>query len=403
MIKISDEEIKQYLAEARVRRTSKYPRCDCQGNKLLETKWKKDAQASPCKFIENQYGESISKMDSVDRRAVKRDCAKFLPKRNMDMLERRGRMPLEFWDTFCGEDTDVEVLNDAQALKLLRRLYPKFHNAKSISDIKLTKRQYSKLIESVFISEKLSRATRKILKDNTGGYVLKKKPDTTMSLKEAELVLMSMFNKKTPDSLKFDDNGRLYFVRNSRQMWQYLAKKYGTVLPQVFLDSYASALVRKARPGRPASLMPKVKRVKFKGNTSNRVSKKKKVKTETTELLEKAKQQNTEEINNPPIVPSKVITTQEALRTFINTTMKKHDMTYPLSTEITRWSNPEWSMVDAYRDSIAPVLLQPYEAKIKQARSILGFKSGGAYASIRDNRTLAVAHIVTAWVCGDLV
>jgi hypothetical protein len=101
-------------------------------------------------------------------------------------------------------------------------------------------------------------------------------------------------------------------------------------------------------------------------------------------------------------VPASKITTPERLQLFINSVMKKHDDTYALSTPVAKWSNPEWSLVDVYRDDISKELLTKYAVQVEQARRILGARSGGAYSSIRDNKQLCIAHVITSWMCGDL-
>ena len=118
-VDITDQEIAAYIAEARVRRTSKYPRCDCQGDKALAKKWKKDAASDVCLFIKGQYGKEPSKLDFTDRRAMVRDCKPFLPAAKTAMLtERTGRLPRTFWADFCDDSHEYDDLTDAQALTL---------------------------------------------------------------------------------------------------------------------------------------------------------------------------------------------------------------------------------------------------------------------------------------------
>lgn len=409
-IKVTTSEIKQQIAEAYSKRVSKFPRCNCRDDKHLATKWKKDAELDTCKFIIDQFGMPIQKLDATDRRTLNTKCMQFLPKNKAKMLQSNAsRRSTEFYAKFCAKKNDTKQLTDKQSLAFLRTLnlaFSEITTIKDIANVSYTKLQRIRSNSIVFarlsmkvkeailnhISACLKAKNRKTRKK----FTPRSSFDPSMSVSDAEeLVLIKNRDEK---NMKFnEETGRL---EGNTVAWRRISRVFGTKLPQAFIDKYAVELTKK-KPGRKKAQNV----LKIAGEEPRKKkSRVKKIKKEVEEHLEKKAKVVEDTINKPaPIVPVKMITDPEAMRTFINTTMKKHDITYPLSTEISRWSNPEWSMVDAYRDSIAPALLQSYADKIKQARSILGTKSGGAYASIRDNRQLAVAHIVTSWICGDLV
>lgn len=419
-IKITTNEIKQQIAEAYSKRESKYPRCNCNDNKHLAAKWKKDAEQDTCGFIKSQFGVDIRNLDTSDRRTLRDKCLTFLPKKKAKLLleQPRGKRPVEFYTQFCEKPHEATTqLNDKNSLAFLARAHKKFEDVKTIKDIASVATQSCKLVrENSLLFGRLSKNIKAAILENISKYVKKLRSksrpkftkrtqfDTKMSLSDAEALVLA----KNKDLVFNPETDR---IEGSHKKWILISHRYGTKLPQRFLDKYASELTYRMKSGRPKKQnvlniagdtdKPATQRKK---KTKSKPQTKKSPKTTHQEQQDTKSEVTEDAINSPAtIVPVKMLADPEALRTFINTTMKKHDVTYPLSTEISRWSNPEWSMVDAYRDSIAPALLKTYEDKIKQARSILGIKSGGAYASIRDNRMLAVAHIVTSWVCGDLV
>ena len=413
-VDITDQEIAAYIAEARVRRTSKYPRCDCQGDKALAKKWKKDAASDVCLFIKGQYGKEPSKLDFTDRRAMVRDCKPFLPAAKTAMLtERTGRLPRTFWADFCDDSHEYDDLTDAQALTLFKRMFPKNNlKAKKLSDIVLTESQRKHTIIDVILMSKLSNQARRDL-----GFVRKigrpvaKDITPALSVSETEELLIRKLNKRNPDTVARDPNsGKIVIKRKLRtDIWRYVARRYGSSLPQKFLDLYGAELAPK-KPGRKTlapkeglivSVNKRAAKLKRAGKLPIKHKAPSATKGPVSQVPDLQKTVDQAEDSKLP-VPKKLISTPEALNMFINNIMHKYDNTYGFSTEINRWSNPEWSMVDAYRDSISPDLLAVYKDKIDYARSILGAKSGGAYASIRENRQLAVAHVATSWLCGDL-
>lgn len=417
MIKISvtENEIAAHVAEARVRRTSRFPRCDCQGDKTVAKKWKQDAKTDTCGFIKGQFGKDISKLDYTDMRALKRDCVPYLPKDKMELLtsQKRGPKSAQFWSEFCHSSHEVEELRDSEAFKLIQRLYPKqAKKAKKLSDVVLTPVQRRTAMSNTMFMAKLSYQARKDLGLLRRVRTPSKEINPGISVSEAETILLRKLTKSNAGKLTRDPtSGRL--VASSTRVWRYIAKNYGSRLPQSFLAHYGNELVPK-KSGRPKTrtdvkiVSLKKKKPKLLKHTNNSVTR-----TKPNRVIDRideiGKRNNDEDMlsgNNAskptPHLPSKIIKDKDLLQMFINNTLKRSDPTYPLSTDIRDWSNPEWSLVDAYRDSIDKSLLDMYKDKIDNARRILGVRSGGAYASLRDNRQLAVAHVITSWMCGDL-
>lgn len=418
-VSVTEDEIAAHIAEARVRRVSKYPRCDCKGNKKLETKWKQDAKEDICGFIKGQYGKTPDKLDRTDKRALLRDCKKFIPKAKLTKLQSggAGRKGSLFWAEFCGTATSDEM-TIADTLKLLRRMYPKFENAKKLSDIKLTDVQKSRLRANVLLFAKFGDDAKEQLGlFKTGRGKMRQSLNPDMSLKEAEAEIIRVINKsKAAGKIGISpDTGYITGVsgssRDIRVIWRRIASTYAPNLPQEFLQKYADKLM-KNKPGKKKVLRGS------QPDTTPKVSRKKRVKpskpvkhTEPKVLVKKPTHDVQDDLTEKADIeqkqlnaakPQKIISDKEALRMFINNTLKRSDPSYPLSMQMRDWSNPEWSLVDAYRSSISPELLEQYQENINRARQVLGIKSGGAYASIRDNRQLAVAHVITSWMCGDI-
>lgn len=418
-ISVTEDEIAAHVAEARVRRTSRFPRCDCQGDKTVAKKWKQDAKSDTCGFILGQFGKDISKLDYTDMRALKRDCAPYLPKDKLEMLTsaKRGQKSKQFWSEFCHSTHEVEELKDSEAFKLIKRLYPKQSaKAKKLSDVELTVVQRRNAMSNTMFMSKLSYQARKDLGLLRRVRTASKIINPGISVSEAEDILMRKLAKSDPGKLTRDPvSGRL--VSKSSRVWRYIAKNYGSKLPQSFLNHYGNELVPK-KAGRP-KLRTDIKLVSVKKkkpsnkplkHTNKSVTKTKPNQNRVIEKIDGiGKRNNDEDMLSPKDheslkshVPARIIKDKDLLQMFINNTLKRSDPTYPLSTEIRDWSNPEWSLVDAYRDSIDKSLLDTYKDKIDNARRVLGIRSGGAYASLRDNRQLAVAHVITSWMCGDL-
>lgn len=417
-ISIADEEIAAHIAEANVRRESRYPRCDCKGNKQLAKKWKEDAKANICGFIKGQFGKEPRLLDTVDRRAMKRDCVEFIPKDKMKMLNgmKPGRQPATFWADFCESTHKYDTLSPDKALKLFKAMFPaKNSKAKTLGDIVFTEGQRKRVMADALLMVRLDIDTRRELglthrirreHEKTKNLA---QLSTKMSLQEAERFIIAGLNAHTKGTAYFDNTtGRIVVTKRPRDRWLEIANKLGSKLPQVFLEKYSDELVKR-KAGRKKKVIdpnaPIVSKKKPKKKQKKLIPVKRKpvyIEPEDDTEEDTSFDVDVAELEKKPVpVPGK-ITTQERLNQFINNVMKKHDSTYGLSTEIRHWSNPEWSMVDVYRDSIAPDLLEKYAPQIEQAKRVLGVRSGGAYASIRDNRQLCVAHVVTAWMCGEL-
>lgn len=420
-ISITDEEIAAHIAEANVRRESKHPRCDCRDNKQLAKKWKEDAKANICGFIKGQFGKEPRLLDPVDRRAMKRDCVDFIPKDKMKMLNgmKAGRQPATFWADFCESTHKYDALSPDKALKLFKAMFPaKNSKAKKLGDIVFSEGQRKRVMADALLMVRLDLDTRRELglthrirreHEKTKNLT---KLSTKMSLQEAERFILAGLNGHTKGTAYFDNaTGRIVVSKRPRVRWLEIANTLGSKLPQAFLDKYSDELVkrkggRKKKVIDPNAPIVSVKKKKTKTKLKKMIPVKRKPVYNVPDIDDDQEDESfdvdVQELEKKPVpVPGK-ITTPERLNQFINNVMKKHDTTYGLSTEIRHWSNPEWSMVDVYRDSIAPDLLEKYAPQIEQARRILGVRSGGAYASIRDNRQLCVAHVVTAWMCGEL-
>lgn len=416
-ISITDAEIAAHVAEAHVRRYTKYPRCDCDDNKQLEKKWKEDAKADVCGFLKGQFGKEPRLLDMTDKRAIKRDCLKYLPKDKSKMLTelKGGRPPKTFWADFCESTHKYEVLPPEKILKLFKSMYPaKNSKAKTLTQIVLSEGQRKRVMSDALLMVRLDAESRRTLGLNIRVRQGAKektlsKLSPTMSLPEAEDFIMRGLNAVKKNTAYRDTVlNRIVVPSKPRVVWMDIAKKLGSKLPQKFLDKYSDELTKRkagkkkravdpTQPlvlnTKPAKKKAKLKLVKKQDHARVLESQNKSAPDASIDVNELAKQ-------NAP-VPGKIVT-RERLNQFINNVMRKHDSSYGLSTEISRWSNPEWSMVDVYRDSIAPALLEQYSQQIEQARRILGVRSGGAYASIRNNRQLCVAHVVASWLCGEL-
>src|ERR1035437_4992562 len=454
-IDITDEEILEHMAEANVRKVSRYPRCDCKGNKILAGKWKRDAKADVCTFIKGQYGKAPRDLDSVDRRAMKRDCAPYLPVDKMKMLTKQtGRPAKTFWADFCDTLTTTKsdsVLPTDKVLKLFQHMFPKTNGkAKKLEDVTLSRNQRLHTMADSMLMVRISPEDRRKLglskKTALISQRAEKKLSPAMSVPEAESFIENNMNKTTPGTVTRDHvSGRLVITSNPNRRWNYIARTYGHRLPQKFLDLYSAELVPKRAGRKPTrkdaitheqTMLENAKRKAAKEKAAKKAVEHKPIKHDlkkitSTKPASKKQNQDTddddddddsdldefgdwdldetkkvvkqEEKRQSLPVPASKITTPERLQLFINNVMKKHDDTYGLSTSLTRWSNPEWSLVDVYRDDISKDLLTKYASQIDQARRILGARSGGAYAGMRDNRQLCVAHVITSWMCGELI
>lgn len=420
-VQVTNDEIAAYVAEAALRRQSKYPRCDCQGNKQLERKWKEDAKADICGFLKNQYGKEPRLLDGTDKRAIKRDCSPFLPKDKMKMLtEQKGRPSKTFWADFCSvkpTSKQNKEMTPQQALELFKAMFPKTNSrAKKLEDIAFSVGQRKRIMADSLLMAKLGVPTRRALGLMARPGKQKKfaKLSQAMSLTDAEAYVLNALNAVTKTAHRDPGTGRIVIDSRPRRTWRLIAREFGHKLPQDFLDVYSEQLAKKT-PGRKRKVLDpnqpivsqKKKRVKktvkVKRVGDDEHAKMIRVQHEQAKkVVRKQAVLDDEEVQDRAPKPKTKITTPEKLNQFINNLMKMYDSSYGLSTHIRDWSNPEWALVDTNRESVEPALLEKYQTQIDRARSVLGIRSGGAYASIRDNKELAQAHVITAWLCGDL-
>jgi hypothetical protein len=103
-----------------------------------------------------------------------------------------------------------------------------------------------------------------------------------------------------------------------------------------------------------------------------------------------------------PIVPAKIITDPERLRMRVCLMANKADPHEGLSTPFEKFTKLHWALMDTIRDSIDPKLLSRFLPQIEASRMRMNRATGGAYTSLLGNHKLAVAHITTTWLCGDL-
>lgn len=407
-ITVTDHEIAAHIAEAYVRRQSKYPRCDCDGNKQLERKWKEDAKADVCGFIKGQFGKEPRALDYTDKRAMKRDCAKFLPRDKMKMLEsQRGRPSADFWANFCESTHTYKLLPQDKVLKLFKSMFPTPKNtkARTLTEIVMTPAQRRRVMSDALLMVRLDADTKRALDLFARSRMPKssiRKISPSSTLPETEDCLLKQIKTmyRDPATNKLAVRGE-----EPSRVWRRIVREYGDKFPQAFLDRYSSELTKKKAGKKKRVLDP---------NTPI-VSKPRKKKKVVKKLIPVNRAPNHDKLQQQQInddtaqvtevkktAPVGKITTPERLNGFINNKMKSVDDSYALSTPISRWSNPEWGYVDSLREHIAPELLEKYAVEIDKARRILGIRSGGAYASIRGNAQLCVAHVTTAWLCGDL-
>lgn len=454
------------VAEARLRTASKYPRCDCKGNQRTAIEWKKLAKTDIVAFLKLMFGTTIEKMTTEDKVALRRYCPPFLTSTQNAMLKSlNGRPSKDFWARFIHTTdtkfhakithTDDSEFTMQESLVFLSKMFnPK---AKKLSDIKLSPTQRTALKANVLLLSKLPLEVREqlgVLYDRRGTNSKKKLPlNKKMTLQDTE----KMISRGLSDAVMDPQTQRLVFKVNARQRWRYLATRYESKLCDEFLRKYSLDLnrrvggrkpleldenlravrvqkVKKAKPMPPPSAVrlpadkkPPVK-LTLKTKQPSKPAKTRKhddeldldmdmkdlglVRKLTTQQPSNQRHRDDydESLNDPldftheqvPEIPNTRITTRESLNQFINAIMKRHDRSYPLSLTPSDWGYAEWLLVDSYKDSIEPRLIQLYQPQINEALRRMNSKTGGAYASIRSSRNLAVAYIVTSRMTGDI-
>lgn len=472
------------IAEARLRTASKFPRCDCKGNKNTAQEWKRLAKTNIVDFIKKMFGVGVEKLTPDDKRALKLYCKPYLTDSQNELLRSLpgGRPPKDFWTRFSHSSdprlnaklthSDDNELTDAEALTVLSRMYNP--RARKLSDIQLTASQKRQLRGNVMLLAKLPLAVREKLGLLFVGKGSKGRVGLGITKKQALSETEQIIAKSIAGAVYDKHTQRLVFTTNARQRWRYIATRYENKLSDEFLRKYAMDLHRgvggrkaleydenmraiprksvkktklkntavrstgvkhapqvpETKPAKPS--IPTAKPVKLSLKTGKPQKKSgffdddldlakmgpddfgdpRLVTRLATQQRPKTRHRDDydESLNDPldftheqiPEIPNTKITTRETLNQFINAIMKRHDRSYPLSLTPADWGYAEWLLVDSYKDSIDSRLLQLYEPKIKEALRRMNTKTGGAYASVRGMRDLAVAYIVTSRMTGDI-
>ena len=442
------------LAGRGARRVTGFPRCNCEGDQKIATRWRKQAKEDTGAFIKEMYGVTPDKLDRSDRRAMKRDCAPFLPEDKLEMLVTlTGKPSKMFWTEFSGKSksktaSNTEPLPDNELLDVLKSRFPHLAKTKKLADVKLTPRDRFTIRNTPALTRRMSdealEALGIIAKTRTAAKMLSPK----MTLTEAESFILKTFKGVS----RTKDTGRLQITGpNARKSWKYLGERYAAQLPQAFLDEYASELMpRKAgrKPGsgtrtgpvnREGRLIEKPAKVSRPGEVVKEKTDAQKQKERLARREAKLKKQgidpaqrkkdNAERNKAKPAAPKKpsledalvdqfenedqsrkdsngevpatVITDPEKLRRRINTMSQKIDNKFLFGTPFEKYSDLQWALMDSIRDSISPQLLQKFKPQLDNIRLKRNRATGGAYESIIDNKQLALAHITTAWWCGE--
>jgi uncharacterized damage-inducible protein DinB len=431
-------------------------RCRCNGNAQLAERWRKKAASDTGAFVQEMFGLPPEKLDVTDRRALRRDCAPFLPKDKLEMLvTQTGRPSKTFWAEFSGKLKPVKgsgrgkLLTDAEVLAYLKERYPyAVKGVKKLADVKLTALHRFRLRNDLAFTSRLSDEALEDL-----GVVVthqrKRKMSSAQTLAEAEAFVLTNFK----DAKRMEHTGRLEIGgRNSKRIWKYIRDKYAATLPKSFLDEYDPEMYGTSRIGRPSGSKNSRERVLVnpkepkaqKTDSSRNAGVVKPPKTKAEQQKSKLKrrdkklrdagidpqvkkQQDREKAEQSrvkreqrerygfdgfdgldaperpsPAVPSKMITDPERLRMRLCLMANKQDHHEGLSTPFEKFNNLHWALLDTIKDSVDPRLLERFRPQLEAVRSRLNRATGGAYSSLLGNQHLAVAHITTAWLCGDL-
>jgi hypothetical protein len=272
---------------------------------------------------------------------------------------------------------------------------------------------------------------------------------SAQTLAEAEAFVLTNFK----DAKRMEHTGRLEIGgRNSKRIWKYIRDKYAATLPKSFLDEYDPEMYGTSRIGRPSGSKNSRERVLVnpkepkaqKTDSSRNAGVVKPPKTKAEQQKSKLKrrdkklrdagidpqvkkQQDREKAEQSrvkreqreadqfgldglldddnvkqPIVPAKIITDPERLRMRVCLMANKADPHEGLSTPFEKFTKLHWALMDTIRDSIDPKLLSRFLPQIEASRMRMNRATGGAYTSLLGNHKLAVAHITTTWLCGDL-
>ena len=447
-------EAQEALAAGRgSRRVTGFPRCNCEGDAKIAARWRKQAEADTGKFIEEMYGTPPEQLDSSDRRAMKRDCAPFLPKKKLEMLVTlTSKPPRTFWAEFSGKLSPASKkagsapLSDAESLALIKARFPRLRGVKKVEDVELTPQERYQVRNDTKMSSRLSDDALIAFGIVRGGRKTKSKElSPAMTLVEAESYVLRTFKDAKRDTAS--GSGRLFFSGpNARKRWVYLRDHYGVRFPQSFLDEYADEFeikkagrkrsngARKAvkvttvdpksskKTAAPGVVKPPPSRADQQKSKLKRRDKKLRdsgidpaeKKARDREIAKKTKKptldpfkallhdDGTDDTQSTKIVPDAIITDPDRLRRRVNNMSQQIDNKFLFGTPFEKYTGLQWTLMDSIRTSISPELLKRFKPQMDAARLKRNQATGGAYSSLVSNSQLAVAHITTAWFCGEL-
>jgi hypothetical protein len=313
---------------------------------------------------------------------------------------------------------------------------------KRVEDVDLTPQERYQVRNDVRMTSRLSDDALIAFGIIRGGRRTATKPlSPTMTLVEAESFVLRNFKDAKRDTAS--GSGRVYFAgQNARKRWVYLRDRYGVKLPQAFLDEYADefeikkagrkrsngarkavkvsdAPARTATPGivkppptRGEKQKAKLKRRDKKLRDAGVDPAEKKIRDR--ELARKAKKpksdpldailhnDGTDDTQSTKIVPGDMITDPERLRRRVNTLSQSIDNKFLFGTPFEQYTGLQWTLMNTLADSMSPALLKRFKPQMDAARLKRDQATGGAFSSVVGNAQLAVAHITTAWFCGEL-
>lgn len=415
-----------------------HPRCNCHGDRALAERWKKQAGKDLGAFLENMFGKRPENMTKALRITMRKNCAPYIPSDKLAMLNNvSGKPSHSFWDEFSGKLQHVKptksgLYTDADALELIKSRFRRSSGVRSVSALELTPLERLRLRNSPEFTRHLSDKILEQLGITNTSRKRKLSITPSMTLAEAEAFLVQTIRTLTrdPQSGKLQSTGA-----NKSRAWRYIVSKYKDQLPQAFLDEYSDELAIK-KPGRPKSAatkkavketkaVPKIYKSpgkvvvpKTRGEQQKERLKRRdaKLRKEGIEPRKKVYVQTKPHIEDPidallddesqkqaqKHVSEGLITDPDRLRRRINNMSQQIDDKFLFGTPFEKYTDLQWALMDSIRDSIAPELFNRFRAQVEGVRAKRNRATGGAYSSIIGNPQLALAHITTAWYCGEL-
>ena len=413
-----------------------HPRCNCHGDHNIAKRWQKQASTDLGKFLENMFGVRPEDMTRGQRVTMRSNCAPYIPAEKLAMLNNAsGRLTPSFWDEFSGKLQNVKpgksgIYTDADALEILKSRFPRYKGVQSVTAIKLTPTESLRLRNSPDFTRHLSDKILEQLGIVTGTRRRAAALTPEMTLAEAEAFLLrTMHSTLTRDP----QSGKLQATGTSKsRTWRYIATRYHDKLPQAFLNEYGAELLGKTK-GRPkktvvteTKAVPKIHKApgkvivpKSRGEQQKERLKRRDAKLRKEGIEPKPRKKifkpkpDEEDLTNTLFdtdteqqaqkqVPSGLIKDPDRLRRRINNMSQQIDDKFLFGTPFEKYTDLQWALMDSIRDSIAPELFNRFRAQVEGVRAKRNHATGGAYSSIIGNPQLALAHITTAWYCGEL-